>query len=375
MCGSLNTKRNGTRESPGSEESRRRRFWCHDCCRSFGWDTPSDAAGVQSRVRFPPRKLEATRLYVEGLSSYRILSRILTGYGIEASAMTLNRWVLEVARAARTPLEVSAQVAASTAPAWGGFLGLDGKAIWIRGVKHAVMVGVDHLTQDVVHALVVPAETGEHLARLVTESVTDAGYPLKGLVTDLGPGFRDAIGDYFGDLAHQACRVHADRRLDQYIPRSGPLAAELKSRIRSILYAPTLQDAIRRYHQLLDHQHRYQGLGRQPRRNQRPYDPIASLQANFDLYMTHHRISGIPPNNNTAENVIRQLGRKPRLMESFSTTHNADAYFRLLIACYRLKPFTDSHNGHNHKSPLQLAGLDPPPNNWLTHHLNPPTAT
>lgn len=319
--------------------------------------------------------LEATRLYVEGLSSYRVLSRILSGYGIEASPMTLNRWVLEVAHAARTPLETSAQLADTAAARWGGFLGIDGKAIWIRGVKAAFMVGVDHSTQDVVHALVVPAETGEHLARLVTDAVTEAGYPLKGLVTDLGPGFKDAISDYFGDLSHQACRVHADRRLDQYIPRSGHLAAELKTRIRSILYAPTPDLAQRRYHQLLDDQHRYQGLGRRPRRNQRPYDPIASLQANFDLYMTHHHTPGIPPDNNTAENVIRQLGKKPRLMESFSSRDHADAYLRLLIACYRLKPFTDSHNGHNHKSPLQLAGLNPPPGDWLTHHLNPPTAT
>jgi transposase-like protein len=182
--------------------------------------------------------LEATRLYVEGLSSYRVLSRILTSrYGRSVSAMTLNRWVTQVAAAARTPLEVSAELTAGSSSRWGGWLGIDGKAIWVRGEKHAAMVAVDHPSQDVVHALVVPTETGERLARLVTETVAGAGYPLKGLVTDLAPGFRQRIRDYFGDLPHQACRVHADRRLDQYIrkakadPEAAALHAHLKARI------------------------------------------------------------------------------------------------------------------------------------------------
>lgn len=149
----------------------------------------------------------------------------------------------ELGGRAKTPLEVSAELR----PRWGGFLGVDGKALWVAGEEYVLMIGVDHPTQDLVHALVVPAETGEVFARLVTDAVARAGYPLRGIVTDLGPGFANAHRDHFSRVPFQGCRIHFDRRLDQDIPKAkrspdAPLRAELKDRIRSVLYAPTEQN-------------------------------------------------------------------------------------------------------------------------------------
>lgn len=101
------------------------------------------------------------------------------------SPRTLNSWVDGIGGRVPTPLELSARLR----PDWGGVLGVDGKALWVRGEEHCLLVGVDQTTQDVVHRLVLEAETAEGLRRLVHEAVVEAGYPLRGLVTDAAPGW------------------------------------------------------------------------------------------------------------------------------------------------------------------------------------------
>lgn len=349
------------------------RFWCRTGGHSF--TTGRSAASLDARYSNDV-VLEAARIYIEGLASYRTLSRLLAGrVDPPPSAATLNRWVATVAEAAKTPLQVSAELAP---PNWGGFLVVDGKAIKVAGADHVLLLGVDSPSQDVVHALVVASEKGDEMAQLVHEAVTEAGYPLKGLVTDLAPGFRRAAADYFGNLPHQACRVHADRRLDQYIRKAkrdrpaATVAAELKHRIRAVLYAPTLEQATQQLNQLTQDRDHYTHIGRRLHQTSRPYDPIAALEHNFHLYTAHHHTPGLPPDNNVVENVIKQLGKKPRLMEGFATTQTAERYARLLIGAYRFKPFTDSNNGHNGHTPLQLAGAQPATNNWIQYLLNHP---
>jgi hypothetical protein len=76
--------------------------------------------------------------------------------------------------------------------------------------------------------------------------------------------------------------------------------------------------------------------------------------------MAHHRHPQLPADNNVAENVIKQLGKKLRLMEGFSSFASAERCTRLLVGCYRFKRFTDSRrNGGNGHSPLELAGAQP----------------
>ncbi|MQB02239.1 MAG: hypothetical protein GEU78_18685, partial [Actinobacteria bacterium] len=63
------------------------------------------------------------RIYVQGLSSYRVLATVLEPrLGRPVSRFAINGWVQELGARSKTPLEVSAQLA----PKWGGFLGVDG---------------------------------------------------------------------------------------------------------------------------------------------------------------------------------------------------------------------------------------------------------
>ena len=311
---------------------------------------------------------EAVTSYVEGNGSYRNLARMLSRrLDRELSPTTINEWVAAAGAGAKTPLEVSRELAP---PLWGGWLGVDGKHLKIANGDPAVlMVAVDQATADIVAARVVAHESGDAFAELVTDAVV-AGYPLRGIVADLGPGaphhsFPEACRRYFGNLPFQACRVHFARRLDMELstPKDRPGAtvnAELKAQIRAILYADTYQEAINAYWELTNNETRYNTPS--ARRM------IRSLRRTFEIHLTHHRHQGPPADANITEHVIRQLNRKLRPMEHFATTKSAEHFTRLLIAAYRWKPFTDSTTTRNGHSPLQLAGATLPTTHWLTHH-------
>ncbi len=301
------------------------------------------------------------RLYVQGLPSYRVLSVLLEQrLGRPVGRFTLNGWVDQLGGRAKTPVEVSVEL---RPPSWSGFLGVDGKAIFAAGQEAALLVGVDQGTHDVVHAVVAEVEGEEAFERLVREAITEAGYPLKGLVSDAAAPFLAAHANYFARAPLQLCRIHASRRLDFVIPKAkrspdAPLRAELKDRVRAVLFAPTEKEARRLFRHLLEDRTRYEGLGRG--------DTLGAMERSFDLYMTHHRVEGMPADANITENVIKQLGKKLRLMEGFASLESAERFSRLLVGCYRFKRFTDScRRDGNGKSPLQLAGVDTAGADWL----------
>jgi transposase-like protein len=367
-CGSLETKRNGkTSTAPVGVSAPLRplqRFLCTTCSTSFTSARTAARRGASFTDDFA---IEAVRLYVQGLPSYRTLAALLESRaGRPVSRMTLNRWVHQLGAAAKTPLQVSAELAP---PNWSGVLGIDGKAVWVAGEERCLLVGVDQDTQDVVHALMVRGEDGESFERLVREAVTLAGYPLRGVVIDGSPPFLTAHAEYFPLLPLQVCRVHASRRLDHNIAKAkrspdAALRAELKDRVRGVLFASTREEARDRLVHLLADGGRYAGIGRR--------DTLVSLQRLFGLYMTHHRVQGMPPDTNVTENVIKQLSKKIRLIEGFATMASAETFSRLLVGCYRFKRFTDScqRNG-NGRSPLEIAGVDPLPQDWLRFLITP----
>jgi transposase-like protein len=338
------------------------RFVCNACRATFTFERKN----ARPRARFTDDVVEeAVRIYVQGLSSYRVLATMLEHrLGVSVSRFTLNSWVLELGARAKTPLDVSIKLA----PKWGGFLGIDGKVIFINGKQHCLLIGVDHPTQDLVHALVVPTENADGFARLETEARLDAGYPLLGVVSDLGPGFAGAHRDHFGAVPFQACRVHFDRRLDSDIPKfswskKAPLYAELKDRIRAVLYATNIDEARTLLRGLVAERARFKGTGR--------IDTVRALERNFDLYVAHHLTPGLPADNNVTENVIKQLNKKLRLMEGFKSVESAEWYVRLLVGCYRFKRFTDSsRKANNGKAPLELAGVDIAGRDWLSFLLD-----
>lgn len=77
--------------------------------------------------------------------------------------------------------------------------------IFIGREQHCLLIGVDHLTQDVVHALVLPDEDPDGFIQLVTEARLDAGYPLRGVVSDLAISRLTRITSETFPFRHPAC--------------------------------------------------------------------------------------------------------------------------------------------------------------------------
>ena len=304
---------------------------------------------------------EVVAAYVEGLGSYRNLARTYQRrLGTGLSRVTINRWVAAAGAAAMTPLEMSQRLAP---PSWGGWLGIDGKSIHIGNRDDAsLMVAVDQATTDLVHTQVVPHESGDVFAGMLID-VVSAGYPLRGVVCDFGSGaplisFLQGRNDYFESLPFQACRIHLARRCDELL--SGTTTdRRLKAHIRDILFAPDYDSACDAYHRLTRHDTNYTSRASRTILNH--------LRKRFGLYLTHHPHPGLPADANITENVIRTLNRRIHPMEHFATTETADHYIRLLAANYRWKRFTDSTNGRNGHSPLELAGVTLPTQHWLTY--------
>jgi len=157
---------------------------------------------------------------------------------------------------------------------------VDGKAVWIAGEDRCLLVGVDQATHDVVHALMADGEDGESFEQLAREAVTKAGYPLQGLVIDGSPPFLAVHRDYFARVPLQICLVQASRRLDHNIAKArrtpdAALRAELKERVRGVLFASSETEARERLDALRHDGARYAGLGRR--------DTLASLQRLFEF--------------------------------------------------------------------------------------------
>jgi hypothetical protein len=96
------------------------RSFCESCKSSF---TPKRKT-ARPRAKFTGDVvLEAVRLYIQSLASYRVLATMLERrFGRSVGRVTLNTWVCELGGMAKSPLEVSAELQ----PQWGEFLGIGG---------------------------------------------------------------------------------------------------------------------------------------------------------------------------------------------------------------------------------------------------------
>jgi transposase-like protein len=111
-----------TRSSPttlGGSLRSLKRYSCKDCGDTF----TSERKVARPGARFSDSVvMEGVRLYVQGLSSYRVLASMLEQrLGRSVSRFTLNNWVSDLGAQAKTALEVSIELR----PTRGGFLGID----------------------------------------------------------------------------------------------------------------------------------------------------------------------------------------------------------------------------------------------------------
>ncbi len=320
LCGSLATKRNGTRiTGTGTIQ----RFRCLECQRTFTFK-------VLSRKRVTPsEQVRLTREHLEKRASIRTLAR-LEGYSKQTVQEAIHTITSQVASAA--------WIANHFSPTWGGYLALDGTAVrvWDFAAKYfryskaqrrwlhkmTLLVALDLETLDIPAHHLGSEETTIDLV-IMLRILKDTGYPLRGIVTDGNLDIAKAVALVFGPgIPHQLCQLHYLKALRAKV-RDGKL----------------LESSYREARKKIP-------------RGVRPSFPVP------DELFTYLEHPGMPRTNQALEVANRFFKLRLKTLGTFHSWKTATWYCDALVAHRRFLKFTDRKGGPNGKAPLELAGCD-----------------
>jgi hypothetical protein len=152
-------------------------------------------------------RLRAAELYVDREMSYRAVGREL---GIDPYTAFL--WVNRLGADCKSFVEVARELK----PRWDGQLFADGKAIYVKGVEHALLVTADAATQDIPVARLALGEDAESWRSVFLELRDRIRYPLRGLTLDGGVGLVSAARAVFPRVPLQLCLRHAQEAWPNY---------------------------------------------------------------------------------------------------------------------------------------------------------------
>lgn len=351
FCGGTNTKkhdiRSKKRKTPqGAKRECYRRWFCNSCAKPF---TPTRIETDNFSL-----KIKACELYYDAEASYRAVSRRL---GIAAYRL------FEIINALGANCKSTLDVARELKPQWSGYLFIDEKSIWIKGVEWFLLIAVDLTTQDIVHWNLVPREDETNVAWFMIVIKMAIEYPFKGVISDLLPEFYATTRWLLPGIPHQFCTYHAYRATERYIKYhytgGDRLWAERFLVItRIICRCKSFDTAIRALRYLECHQQELRHAGLLKRMN--------ILRLRFPHLIKRFKDQNLKPDNNVVENVIKQLNQKFKKVAGFESYETAYNSIALLIMRYRFHKFSCSRiRGNNKKSPLELAGVDTSKINWV----------
>jgi transposase-like protein len=351
FCGGTNTKRHDIRfksrkTTQGFKREQHQRWFCKDCGKPF---TPTRIKPVNFSL-----KIKGCKLYYDAECSYRAVSRQI---GVSAYR------IFQIIDSLGANCKSTIQVARELKPTWLGYLLIDEKSIWIKGIEWYLLVAVDLKTQDIVHWDLVFREDETEVAWFLIIIKMVIAYPFRGLISDLLPVFYGTRRWLLPGIAHQFCTIHAYKTTDRYIKyhyKGGNKlwASRLLLVTRIICKCQHLETAQRAI-QYLERHHSELRKAKLIRR-------LNLLRRRFPYLIHHFKDPNLRPNNNVVENVIRQLNMKLKKMAGFESYETAYHSISLLIMRYRFHKFECSRiPGHNGKSPLELPGADTSKIDWV----------
>lgn len=319
------------------------RFFCHDCRKSFT-DRPPDEVGT---ARYEPSIVyHAADLYFDTEGSFRGVAR-----QFRVRPYTVFEWIDELGKNCKSFVEVARELQ----PRWGGWLLADGKAVFIKGVEHALLLAADHTTQDIPVALLAKSENFEDWKRLFLLLRDEIGYIPKGITMDGDPGLFKAARHVFPRTPLQWCVWHAGQYWDyhfKYVYKGHsrgvqPFLQDLEGLCQSETLAQA-QYRSRKFHARAEQYVRW-GLE----------SAYVRLTRRLRHLFAHLHHPGMPQDSNVIEGIIRQLSRKIHDTDGYQTFDTAWRSLQLLILRYRFHRFSCSRTPeHNGKAPLELAGVN-----------------
>jgi hypothetical protein len=96
--------------------------------------------------------------------------------------------------------------------------------------------------------------------------------------------------------------------------------------------------------------------------------PLAWIEAKWEMLLAHQRDPRLAKTNAQAENFNKQLKRRFKTIEAFQHLETAGMYLNLLSGYLRCKPYTDCRRERklrNGKSPLDLCEVHLPHHEWI----------
>lgn len=351
ICSGLNTKRHGIRTkriytSQGSKPHKYQYWYCKDCKKAF---RPSKGESINFSF-----KIKACNLYYDNESSYRAVGRRL---GIAPYRL------FEIINALGANCKSTIDVFKELKPKWSGYLFVDEKRIWIKGVEWFLLIAVDLASQDIVHWDLVPSEDSLNVAWFFAVIKYGIGYPFKGLISDLLAEFFGTSRWLLPGIPHQFCTYHAYKATDHYIKYRYTGGSKLWSDrfltiTKIICRCKKYETAVR----ALQYLERQQSQLRKARLIKR----LNILKLRFPYLAERFKDRNLKPDNNIVENVIKQLNQKFKKVAGFESEKTAYNSISLLIMRYRFHKFSCSRiPGNNGKSPLELAGVNVSKINWV----------
>lgn len=349
FCHSFDTKKYGIRSKKrrtyfGKRIYSYQRWFCNDCKHAF---KPEQDNSLNFSL-----KIKACELYYDAEASYRAVSRRL---GIAPYKL------FTIINALGANCKSTLEVAKELKPKWSGYLFIDEKSVWVKGVEWFLLIAVDLETQDIVHWDLVSVENEVNVAWFIAVIKMAIEYPFKGIISDLLPEFYGTSRWLLAGIPHQFCTYHAYRATESYIKYhyTGAdkfWAERFLALTRIICRCKTLATAIRALNYLEQHQNELKQAKLIKRMN--------ILRLRFPHLIKRFQDENLKPDNNIVENVIKQLNQKFKKVAGFESYETAFNSIKLLVMRYRFHKFTCSRrNGNNGKSPLKLAGIN-------THNLN-----
>lgn len=362
-CGSLNTKRHGSKPLRRRRTNRskiyRRRWYCNDCDRSFSPGAERQRSARPGKIVSLKRSFDyrAATLYFDSGASYRGVGREL---GVHR--MTAYTHIAELARNCKAPWEVSLELK----PTWSGYLIVDGDSIPVKDHRESLLLGVDAHTQDIPHAILAEHEDGQNWTHFLLMMRAPIHYPFKGLTSDGDPAVQEAIMAVCPDVPYQLCVRHFEKQLARHLryklcpsPRWRQETQRFLSAVHAMLYTKNFSLA-QRYREAIsiDPGFKRAGLG----------ELIITINNKFADLTRYHFHPGMPRTTNIAEGVISRLDEKINRGKGYKSHATAWATLKMLIMYIRFKKFTDCQRKYrykNGKSPLELAGVNVADINWI----------
>jgi transposase-like protein len=229
---------------------------------------------------------------------------------------------------------------------WSGILNLDGKYVKILSIKSPnkksipFLYGIDFLSHDILHGVLVPAENEEAFLQFFT-ILKDMKYPLKAVVCDNVSALKPALFKVFPEVKIQLCHTHYFENMRKALhTRTDPVYRHFFNSCRKHIFRLAKNHEER----VIGFAHVYHTHAKGNILLETILTDIEEHEEELFLYQT---IENCPSTNNMIESSNSHLNGRLKTIKGFQTFHSARVFLNAWMLRRRTKPFTDC--GHPFK--------------------------